>query len=223
MIKRILCALLALVLLLALSACAKSGDSSSAAPSGSAENSAGSQESASGTAAPESASSGVDAEKAKLSGKLNYLTLGDRDPSVLRGLSLAGNRAGSEEFNAKPAAADGIRCIFELNEYVACTLDTELQSGIDLFVFYHRDDPEFYETAAFSDETPGFLAAAYLERGEEGWNPEFYLNPDDVEPGLCDFVFVYQDKAIATLLTRFYREGELEGKSDAELAALMKE
>ncbi len=49
----------------------------------------------------------------------------------------------------------------------------------------------------------------------------FYLNPEDAEPGLYDFVFTNNGKAVATLLTRFYEEGELEDKSDDELKSIM--
>ena len=51
----------------------------------------------------------------------------------------------------------------------------------------------------------------------------FYLHPEECEPGYYDFVFTYEGKAIATLLTRFYNEDELTVKSDAELEALMHE
>ena len=51
----------------------------------------------------------------------------------------------------------------------------------------------------------------------------FYLNKEECEPGYYDFVFTYEGKAIATLLTRFYNENELTVKSDAELEALMHE
>ena len=49
----------------------------------------------------------------------------------------------------------------------------------------------------------------------------FYLNKEECEPGYYDFVFTYEGKAIATLLTRFYNENELTVKSDAELEALI--
>lgn len=38
-----------------------------------------------------------------------------------------------------------------------------------------------------------------------------------------DFVFTYEGKAIATLVTRFYNDGELNSKSGEELEALMHE
>ena len=50
----------------------------------------------------------------------------------------------------------------------------------------------------------------------------FYLNPSDCKPGYYDFVFTYEGKAFATMLTRFYGESELESKTDPELDALAK-
>ena len=41
--------------------------------------------------------------------------------------------------------------------------------------------------------------------------------------GYYDFVFTYEGKAIAALLTRFYAEGDLRAKSDADLEKLMHE
>ena len=68
-----------------------------------------------------------------------------------------------------------------------------------------------------------------LHYPEDAENPDetewgsFYLHPEECEPGYYDFVFTYEGKAIATLLTRFYNENELTVKSDAELEALMHE
>ncbi len=161
------------------------------------------------------------AENAALTGKLVFIEADGRDPSVLRGVAFSGNRSGSAEFNGRIPGTEGVRCIFELNEYVAGIPDTDAETGLEVYVLLHREDQTFYETAQFSEETPGFAALYRMERNEgDDWG-EFYLNPEDAAPGCYDFVFVYEGKAIATLLTRFYNEKELEGKSDAELEALM--
>ena len=52
---------------------------------------------------------------------------------------------------------------------------------------------------------------------------DFNLNPEEHKAGYYDFVFTYEGKAIAVLLTYFYNEGELNGKSGAKLEALMHE
>ena len=51
----------------------------------------------------------------------------------------------------------------------------------------------------------------------------FYLHPDEVEPGYYDFVFLYGNKVIATMLTKFYKPNEICEKSDSELENLMKQ
>ena len=61
------------------------------------------------------------------------------------------------------------------------------------------------------------------EKPDEWYWGNFYLNPEDCEPGYYDFVFTYEGKAIATLVTKFYKEGDIDGKSGTELEALMHE
>ena len=226
--KQIWIFLLTLTLVLSLAACGNPGGSSDSPASAGNDSASGAQDR---TANPDDAQpdhqSGQDSGKpagAMIPGKLNPIKLDDRDSSILRGVSLSGNRSGSTDFNRKPAAVEGIRCIFELNEYVQITPDTDQKEGLQVWVFQHKDDPAFYETAAFSDEKPGFVQFFELrvEDPESNYWGEFYLNNDELEPGYYDFVFTYQEKAIATLLTRFYKEGELENKSDSELEEIMK-
>lgn len=158
---------------------------------------------------------------AQLTGKLIYFNPEEDDTSVLRGISLGGNRSGSEEFNAKEPAAEGIRCIFELNEWITVNLDTDIESGISIYVFKHNEEAGNYEELIYQDNLPGLVTIFTPEKNEEynNWG-EFYLSEDE-EPGDYDFVFVYGGKAVAELVTRMYNAGELESYSDAELEALM--
>ncbi len=167
---------------------------------------------------------------AKLTGRLNILNLDDRDPSVLRGVSISGNHAGTPEgFNGKEASLTDVRCIFELNEWIEFYPDTGKEYALRVWILKHRDDQEYYNTCKFSDLMPNFASYCDLHYPADEENPDgypwgsFYLNVDDCEPGYYDFVFTYEGKAIATLLTRFYNENELTVKSDAELEAMMHE
>ena len=158
-----------------------------------------------------------DAEKAGLTGKLVFI-----DPDgekIIRGLSLSGNRSGTAEFNSKEPATEGIRCVFELSEYVCVTPDTD-ETRMSVYVFKHREDQSSYEKIDLSDPGDECVTVFESERDEDGYWGEFYLNPDE-EPGYYDFVFAVENKAVASLLTRFYPMGELEGKTDAELEELM--
>ena len=158
-----------------------------------------------------------DAEKAGLTGKLVFI-----DPDgekIIRGLSLSGNRSGTAEFNSKEPATEEIRCVFELSEYVCVTPDTD-ETRMSVYVFKHREDQSSYEKIDLSDPGDECVTVFESERDEDGYWGEFYLNPDE-EPGYYDFVFAVEDKAVASLVTRFYPMGELEGKTDAELEKLM--
>ncbi len=167
---------------------------------------------------------------AKLTGKMNIINLDDRDPSVLRGVVIKGNCAGGYDgINGKESSLTDVRCIFELNEWVYFYPDTDATYGLRVWILKHRDDQEYYNKAKFSDLDPNFANYCDLHYPEDAEKPDetewgsFYLNKEECEPGYYDFVFTYEGKAIATLLTRFYKEGELSAKPDAELEALMHE
>ena len=171
---------------------------------------------------------GNNAEAAKLTGKLNLIELDDRDPSVLRGVVIKGIRAGTADcINGKESSLTDVRCIFELNEWIQFFPDTDATYGLRVWILKHRDDQEYYNTAKFSDLDPNFVNYCDLHYPEDAENPDetewgsFYLHPEECEPGYYDFVFTYEGKAIATLLTRFYNENELTVKSDAELMEIM--
>ena len=107
--------------------------------------------------------------------------------------------------------------------------DTDAEYGLRVWIFKHRDDQEYYNNCKFSDLMPGFANYCDLHYPADADNPdewswgEFYLHSEECEPGYYDFVFTYDGKAIATLLTRFYGVAELSGKSDEELEKLMHE
>ncbi len=217
--KKIIALALAILTLTCLSACGSTaendgkGEDTKAVTADAGESTA---DAGSDTAGTPDTSDNEDAEKAGLTGKLVFI-----DPDgdeIIRGLSISGNRSGTAEFNSKEPAAEGIRCVFELSEYVCVTPDTD-ETEIKLYVFEHRD-LDFYKEELVEDREKGCVTVFDLERDEDGYWGEFYLNPDE-EPGYYDFVFAVENKAVASLLTRFYPMGELEGKTDAELEDLM--
>ena len=225
--KKIICLLLAVVTAVALAACAKKQEPSSTAPVTETTTVTAPETQAASDAPTDQAAPATEGtvEAAMIPGKLNFIDLEDRDPSVLRGLSIAGNRAGTSEFNAKDPATEGIRCIFMLNEWVELCPDADEDKTFVVWVLKHTEDQKSYETAEFSEEMPGFAAVcelAFEPDDDPGWPwGSFYLNPEEVEPGYFDLVFTCEGKAIATLLTRFYADTELDMKSDEELAQIM--
>jgi hypothetical protein len=225
-VKKILLLTVALLILVCLAAC--SGDNPyTDLPAGAGEN----QSSGNGSGnSSTSQGGGQTAEGAKLTGKLNLINLDDRDPSVLRGVAIKGVNTGSYDgINGKEPSLTDVRCIFELSEWIELFPDTDATYGLRVWILKHRDDQEYYNTAKFSDLDPNFANYCDLHYPEDAENPDewywgdFYLNNEECEPGYYDFVFTYEGKAIATLLTRFYKEGELSSKPDAELEALMHE
>ena len=158
-------------------------------------------------------------------GKLYFVNLKEGEKPVMTALTLAGNRCGSAEFNSKPVATEGIRSFFELDEWIEFYPEASAKTGIKVMVFKHNADQGFYLNNALNEETAGYVQQLDLNKepdAEENahWG-SFYLNHEEVEPGLYDFVFIYDNKVFATMLTKFYKNDELSGKSDSDLEKLM--
>ena len=158
-------------------------------------------------------------------GKLYFVNFKEGERPIMTGLSLHGNVCGSEAFNNKPYAAEGIRSVFELDEWIEFHPQTNAVSGIKVMVFQHKADQAFYLENALNDETTGYIQECDLAKDpdeEESYHwGSFYLHPEEVDPGYYDFVFLYHDRVFATMLTHFYDKEELYGKSDSELEELM--
>ena len=167
----------------------------------------------------------ADAQKAMIPGKLNFVNLKDGEQPVMTALTLKGNQAGSTEWNNRKPATEGIRCIFNLNEWIEFYPVTNAEYGIKVWIIKHKDDQSYYLKNKMRDITPGFVQGGDIRKdpdAEEGspWG-SMYVNPDNAEPGYYDFVFTYEDKVFATMLTKFYKVDELDRKSDDELTDLM--
>ena len=146
---------------------------------------------------------------------------------IMTGLSLFGNRCGSYDLNKKPCAAEGIRSVFELDEWIEFYPQTNAKTGIKVMVFKHKADQGFYSKNTLNDETPGYIQECELNKDPDAeedshWG-SFYLNPEEGEPGYYDFVFIYNNKVFAIMVTRFYKPEELCERPDSYLEKLMKE
>ena len=159
-------------------------------------------------------------------GELYFVNLKEGEQPVMTALSLNGDRCGTGDFNHKPYATEGIRSVFELNEWIEFNPQATAASGIKVMVFKHQADQGFYLKNSLNDETPGYVLACDLNKDPDDetfhWG-SFYLHPEEVEPGYYDFVFIYNNKVFATMLTRFFQEEEIQGKPDSELEKLMSE
>ena len=230
--KKLITLILAALLILSLAACGKKTDPTGSSggngntPGG---NGAASQDAQTGAPGNTNDPQGGPVESAMVPGTLNFVNLKEGETPALKALRLYGNRAGAVDegngkgFNYKPASTEDIRCIFELLEWVEIYPDTEKTNGFRLWVFEHREDQTSYEKLTFSDVIDGYATSLDLEKPESEDDPwgSFYL-PEDFPEGYYDFIFTVDGKTAATLLTRFYKAGELENKSDAELEQIQK-
>ena len=83
----------------------------------------------------------------------------------------------------------------------------------------------FYLDNALDDEVSGYILEYDLNKNPDEdetyhWG-SFYQNPEEVDPGWYDFVFIYGNKVFATMLTHFYKEEEISDISDSVLEELM--
>ena len=158
-------------------------------------------------------------------GKLYFVNLKEGEQPVMTALSLFGNRCGSENFNHKPHATEGIRSVFELDEWIEFHPKSNAKSGITVMVFIHKEDQGFYLKNSLNDKTPGYIQELALNKDPDedetsDWG-SFYLHPEETTPGYYDFVFIYKNKVFATMLTHFFKQEEIYEKSDAELEEMM--
>lgn len=218
--KRIVSIGLACLMALGLVACAPGTDSNTTTAAQKTTTKASGDDSA--TKQEATAATGIVA----VPGALNILNVTEGQESIFRGVRLTGNRAGSEKFNGRDMSLDDIRFIFEIMEWVEIYIDSDVTSGLKLWVVKHNDDQSVYEKATFSDEMDGFVTQLDLELDDGEGKPfygSFYLNSEDTTEGAYDLVFTYEDKAVASIYTYFYNEDSLSDKSDAELEKLMDE
>ena len=157
-------------------------------------------------------------------GKLYFVNVKEGEQPVMTALSLFGDRCGSTDFNNKPSSSDGIRSVFELDEWIEFHPQAQAVSGIKVMVFAHKTDQGYYLQNSLNDETPGYIQECDLSKDpdqEETYHwGSFYLHPEEVNPGYYDFVFIFKGKVFATMLTRFFRVDEICEKSDSELEKL---
>ena len=144
---------------------------------------------------------------------------------VIKGLTVKGNQVGTAEFNDKDPDVKGIRCIFQLNEWVEFYPDTTVTGGIYVYVYKHADDAKVYTDMGFTEEDTKVLATCTLTKPEEAadqWG-SLYVNPDNAQPGVYDIVFVKDGKAVAVMEAKFFDGLSIQEKSDEELSAMMKD
>lgn len=216
-IKRILCIFLTLTFVLALAACGKPATDDPAPPVDSTQAAATQAQKASSNNATD------DEAIAVTPGTLYALNVKDGEEPVITALRLTGNRLGTEEgINGKEAGVENIRSVFELNEWIDIYPETETKNRLMAFVVPHVEKLDMYSDPFIAPENS---ASADLVKPEEDGAPwgSLYVHPDYWQAGEYDLVFTLDDIPAAVVMIRLYNEGELDGKSDAELEQMMKE
>ena len=216
--KKILALIISATMLLSLSSCANSNRTSTA-----------DKETTKDSVSGEDACGNSDATKNNNSdaGAIVLLPgeLYQFDKDVIKGITVKGNQLGSAGFNDKDPDVKGIRCIFQLNEWVEFYPDTSVNDGLWVYVYKHADDANVYTDMGFTEEDTKVLATCTLEKPEEAdyqWGA-LYLNPDYADPGVYDIVFVKDGKAVAVMEAKFFDGLSIQEKSDEELSAMMKD
>ena len=157
--------------------------------------------------------------KGVIPGVLYQLNPVEGQEPVIKAVSLAGNRAG-DEINRRELSVDNIRFVFELNEWISITADSEKKDGQFVVILPHAKDPDFY-TEDSLQAIPDNASYVNLDPTDEGMIfGETYVY-DFNNPGFYDLVFADNAKPVALILIRLFEEGQVEGISDAELEKYM--
>ncbi len=98
----------------------------------------------------------------------------------MTGLSLFGNRCGTGDFNKKPFAAEGIRSIFELDEWIEFYPLSNAGTGIKVMVFKHKANQGFYPKNTLNEAFELGMKQQLKKKGIKG-QLTFGLKPDGVD------------------------------------------
>ena len=139
---------------------------------------------------------------------------------VIRGIALAGNQT-TNAGGIEPAA-ENIRFIFNLNEWIYIYPDTDRTEGISIRVAKHADDFSVY-TKSFIEEGE-FLYYADLYKPEDPnteWG-SFYVYQEE-EPGFYDLIFINSEDntPLAVIVIDLFKEQELSKYSLEQLQQIM--
>ena len=126
---------------------------------------------------------------------------------VIRGIFLAGNQTVNKTIEP---AAENIRFIFNLDEWIWIYPDTDRTEGISIRAAKHADDFSVY-TKSFIEEGE-FLAYADLYKPEDPsfeWG-SFYIISDE-DPGFYDLIFVNSEDntPLAVIIIDVFKGQEL--------------
>ena len=162
-------------------------------------------------------------------GVLYQLNQKEDEEPVIRAVCLDGGSAGTyrsddDSINGKDPSDNGIRFIFELNEWISVLPVTDKVEGITVYLVEHRDDPQTYVDSFFaelSDEVPKAVLVKPTDDDGYGYWGELFASYEEYQPGYYDLVFTDGLKPTAKITLKLYTMEELQGKTDKELNQIM--
>ena len=110
--------------------------------------------------------------------------------------------------------------MFELNEWIGITADSDKTDSLFAVILPHAKDPNFY-TEDSLQAIPDNASYVNLDLTEEGKiYGETYIY-DFNNPGFYDIVIADNAKPVALILIKAFKAGEIEGFSDSQLEKYM--
>lgn len=148
---------------------------------------------------------------------------------ALKGLCLNGNQVGSEDDpelvrNDKPAELNGVRCIFELNEWITFRLTYGYDGGaakLGVWMFPHRDLGVYGRLDTMENTTYFAEYELPYETYPEPLEDEFCIAPENAEPGAYDLLFTIDGNIIGGMLITLVSEHTLGGMTAEQLQKLL--
>jgi len=226
--KRFVSLLLCFTMILSLAACGggaapASAPASSAAPAPQASSAAPAAASQGAAPAAPAQSSAAAEQTADGAGYGTLVTVRPDAGLRITGLQLAGNRSGGEETNRRGPRTEGIRFLFELNEWIEVTAPYEGTIGgeVRARILPHRPLDEYPKGGGVLDLDFAADLGWPADDGEAILAGETYVNSEDWESGDYDLLFADADGILAYTVLRLVPEDELKKMTDADLAERM--
>ena len=224
--KRIIAILIAAIMVFVLAACGGTGGTPAA------DSSDGSG--AATTSAPANTDDGsnnadsteIKGEPIVIPGKLYQLNLEDGEEPIITAVALDGNQLGGAsstgEINGKDPADEGIRFVFNLDEWIYIKVEAGKESGLAAYIVPHQNDTATYIDsfiANLSDDVTTVNLEKPAADDEEGiWGSTYVFNETN-KPGYYDLVITHNLKPVAVVMLKLVpSESDM---SDDEVIKLM--
>ncbi|MBR3298570.1 MAG: hypothetical protein IKI64_05130 [Clostridia bacterium] len=180
------------------------------------------------TSAPGGVNPPVNGSNAGLSGELlpgTFTPLGSVNGFKLNGIRLSAERTGTHGgINNWAPSLTLIRTVFELDEWIAYTLEYEYGSEpakLGVWVFPHRELGEYKDLSEMTDDAFFCEYELPYETYPMPLDDMFTLQTRVHSSGDYDMLITLNGTIVGGTLLRFVEKGALEGMSDEQIASMM--